>query len=379
MGITGNLKTMELAELLQWLSQGQKTGTLVVVDRRVAKQIYFRKGKIISAASSDPKEYLGHFLVRQGYIDEQQLATAISRQEAEKALLGRILVDMELISEGDLDDMLRRKAEEGIYDLFTWEEGEFRFLDGELPKYDMVPISLDVTGIVLEATRRLDELQRIRSLIPSRLAVPVIVTDDWEALVGREELDEGQRRILAGVNDDRTIEEIALEAHASDYYVSEVLYPLVHGGYLKVVRPRYGGEETGPRVAPEELSAGSLLKKGLQYLEEDRLAEALRHLDAAASLAPDDARIRKTKADAEASIRRRLEKEGVVPSAVPRLTRSLEELSREAVSPKAGFLLSRINGTYDLGSILKISPMSQLEAMMVVQELVAAGHVRLGG
>ncbi len=30
MSITGNLKTMELAELLQWLSGARKTGTLVV-------------------------------------------------------------------------------------------------------------------------------------------------------------------------------------------------------------------------------------------------------------------------------------------------------------------------------------------------------------
>ena len=34
MGISGNLKTMVLAELLQWLSQGQKTGTLVIFDGR---------------------------------------------------------------------------------------------------------------------------------------------------------------------------------------------------------------------------------------------------------------------------------------------------------------------------------------------------------
>lgn len=378
MGITGNLETMELSELLQWLSQGQKTGTLVVVNRRTAKQIYFRKGKIVSAASSDPREYLGHFLVRQGLIDEGQLAMAMSRQEEEKALLGRILVDMDLISENDLDEMLRRKAQEGIYDLFTWEAGEFRFLDGELPEYDMVPIALDVTGIILEATRRLDELNRIRTLIPSRLAVPVIVSDEWDALVRSAELDEGQRRILAAVNDDRTIEEIALEAHAGDYYASEVLYPLVKAGHLKVVRPRSTDEVSGT-FETVELNAASLLEKGLALLEKGDLKEALHHLDAAESLEPDDTRVRKSKANAEVTIRKRLEEEGIVPSAVPRLTRPIEELGREAVSPKAGFLLSRIDGAYDLGSILKISPMSQLEALIVVRGLVKAGYVTLGG
>lgn len=377
MGITGNLDTMELSELLQWLSQGKKTGTLVVVDQETAKQIYFRRGKIISAASSDPKEYLGHFLVRQGFIDEDQLAEAISRQEEEKALLGRILVDLELISEEDLDEMLRLKAEEGIYDLFTWERGEFRFLDDDLPEYDMVPISIDVTGIILEATRRLDQRNRIRSVIPSKHAVPVILSDEsWKERTADPELDAGERRILRTVDDARTIEEIALEAHASEHHVSQVLYPLAREGHLKVVHPRTVTEETG-ELETGPWNAEDLAARGMEHLDEGRFEKALRHLRAAESLEPDDPRIKETRERGERSVLRQLEEEGIVPSATPRLARSLEELSLEEMSPKAGFLLSRMDGSYDLGSILKISPMAPLEARLVVWELLRAGHVRL--
>ena len=63
MSITGNLKTMELAELLQWLSQGRKSGTLHINNSKVEKKIFFEEGTIVSSAASDPKEYLGHFLV----------------------------------------------------------------------------------------------------------------------------------------------------------------------------------------------------------------------------------------------------------------------------------------------------------------------------
>ena len=42
MSITGNIKTMQLAELLQWLSQGQKTGSLVFDSGQVQKRILFR-------------------------------------------------------------------------------------------------------------------------------------------------------------------------------------------------------------------------------------------------------------------------------------------------------------------------------------------------
>ena len=62
--------------------------------------------------------------------------------------------------------MLRLKAEESIYDVFTWPEGDFRFLDEQLPNANMVPISIDVTGLVLEGMQRFDEWKRIRETDP---------------------------------------------------------------------------------------------------------------------------------------------------------------------------------------------------------------------
>ena len=38
------------------------------------------------------------------------------------------------------------------YDLFTWNEGDFHFVEDELPSFELVPISLGVQGLVLERT-----------------------------------------------------------------------------------------------------------------------------------------------------------------------------------------------------------------------------------
>ncbi|MBZ0112379.1 MAG: DUF4388 domain-containing protein, partial [Thermoanaerobaculia bacterium] len=236
MGITGNLKTMELTELLQWLSQGQKTGTLVVVHNDISKKIYFKGGLIMSSASSDPKEYLGQFLVGYNFITDEQLAEAISRQEGEKKLLGAILVEMGTISTEDLDQMLHLKAQETIYSLFEWEEGEFKFLDSELPEYQLVSISIDVTGLILEGMRRLDEIHRMRKVIPSADAVPVVISE--ERLLNDPDLDETGRYILQAINDDRTVGEIALETRALEYHVNEALFKAQQKGFIKVVRAR---------------------------------------------------------------------------------------------------------------------------------------------
>jgi tetratricopeptide (TPR) repeat protein len=380
MGIAGNIKTMELAELLQWLSQGGKTGSLVIDDGRYEKRVFFGKGKIISSASSDPREYLGHFLVSHGYITEEQLAEAVRRQESQKLMLGKVLVEMGAIDEESLEVMLRMKAEEGIYSLFTWPEGEFRFHDDELPPYPMVPIDLDVTGLILEAMRRRDELSRFREVMPSPQDVPVRVVED---LVDDPEMDEGTRHILSAVDDQRTIEEISLETHASDYYVCEALYPQIQARRVKIVRSRGNAAPALAAAVPIPAGAGAfssktLLERGQKHFAAKEYDQALRHFRAAKSLDPDDKAIAASVEQGEKGIRSLLQGEGLVPEAIPRLAVRPDEISRVRVSPKAGFLLSRVNGSYDIASILKISPMGTIEALLVFRELVQAGLLTLG-
>ena len=49
-----------------------------------------------------------------------------------------------------------------------------------------------------------------------------------------------------------------------------------------------------------------------------------------------------------------------------------------AGGPDEGFVLSRINGSMDIGTILKISPMPRIEAQIVLLRLRDAGHIELG-
>ena len=51
MSISGNLRTMPFADLLQWVSQSRKTGTLSVEGEPHNKKIYFRDGLIAAAGS----------------------------------------------------------------------------------------------------------------------------------------------------------------------------------------------------------------------------------------------------------------------------------------------------------------------------------------
>ncbi|MEE8137489.1 MAG: DUF4388 domain-containing protein, partial [Thermoanaerobaculia bacterium] len=335
----------------------------------VEKKIFFKEGEIASTAASDPKEYLGHFLVSHGYIDEESLAKAMGMQEENRMLLGKILVTIGAISEADLDRMLKLKARESIYDLFTWKEGEFHFYDDELPEYTMVPLSLGVTHLVLEGHRRIDEWAHMREKIPSPHAVPVAVGQ-----LKAPADDPGAGSILALVDDDRTIHEIALQTHSSEFFVYSVLYQQLELGRLKVVRPRKVPEEVAPA---RQMDSESLVRKASGYLAEKSYHLALRHLQAARSLEPDNQKALEAVTELEQRIAEEIEAEGVVDTSIPQLTAPVEELDSTGISPQAGFILTRINGTYDIQTILKISPMPPLDAKVVFWSLQSAGHIRL--
>ena len=62
---------------------------------------------------------------------------------------------------------------------------------------------------------------------------------------------------------------------------------------------------------------------------------------------------------------------------MPRLSRSETEIPDLRLSPEEGFVLSRIDDSYDIDSILKISPMPPLEARLVFRKLLRDGHITL--
>jgi hypothetical protein len=373
MGVSGNLKTMLPGDLLQWLSLGQKTGTLVVTSRSVEKKIFFKQGRVISSASNDPRDYLGQFLISHGFISEQELMKAMEVQQQSGILLGKILVMIDVIAEPDLLRLMRLKAEEEIYDIFLWREGDFHFVDDELPTMEMIPLHVDVTGIIMEGTRRVDEWSRIREVIPHDVMIPIV------ARTLPTDLDEVQRTIVNAIDGKRTIAEIELEARSSLFVVCSALHQLARDGFIRMTEP--GGPVT-PEKAPFEETpvsetdeVASLLSRAQQALKGKDYDKAQRLLKAAENLDPSQSGVRSAIKGAEAVILADLYQQGITDSKVPRISKPIAEITQMNFTPNEGFILSRINGTYNLGSLMKISPIRESDAMLIFYKLWKDGII----
>jgi len=366
MSLIGNLRTMSLPDILQWIATGKKTGTLHLERRSIQKRIVFRDGHIATSWSNDPRESLGQFLIREGRITEEQLFKALSRQEEEGTLLGVILIHDGILEAEVLKKVLRLKAEETIYDIFVWPEGQFEFKEGELPRDTLVNIEIGVTEVVLEGIRRVDEWARIRKVFPSSYT-SFKVLGPLDAAENATE-----RHILTLLGTGKTLADVSLELRRSEFDASALLFDLFVRDVIAVDKAQ---EETS---ATDTVGAiRELLAMAYQRLQERRYESALKAYEKVLALDRLNQHAKKGLLTVSEARERDRARKSVPLDKVPVLKADLSTLTREKFDPQEGFVLSRINGEWDIQSILKICPMAEEEAILIFARLIDREVIKL--
>jgi hypothetical protein len=377
-GIRGTLSSMALPDLLQWASRAQKTGTLVLSDERIAKRIHFLGGLVIGSSSTDPGDYLGQVLLSEGLISEEQLREAMESQARTKVMLGRILVQRGIVSEERVAAVLKHKAEETIFSLFLWVEGEFEFLDGDLPPSEQVRIKIQVEEVLLEGVRRYDTSRKIREILPHNRLILEPTAQNLPPDIAAKPFP---NRIYGLVDGRRTLADIILEAHSSEFNVCQVLYILVQRGYVAV---SHGGTAAAPGASPGGSPPSAAAPELEPILAEVRACLTRGEAEAALSLldAARDAGLRSPELnaltqEAETYFVERAYRHYLPASKVPVLKRPLETLIGQTLSPEEMFLVSRVNGSWDLRSIVSISPLREVDALRALKRLRERGVIDL--
>jgi hypothetical protein len=419
MPVQGSLATMSLTEILQWLGNAGKTGTLSIERKKVVKRILFREGRIVACASQEPSDMLGHFLVSRGKITEETLRKALTKQETQHTHLGMILVESGALSEDELRIQLEDKAQETIFGLFSWADAEFRFADDETAAPNNFAVDMRVEDILLRGAQRWDEMQRFRGVFNDAGIVLARTERVPPAEVFRNRM---ARRIFESIDGDRSVAEILLHAHGSEYLVTKFLYELHRAGVVVIagVKPvidepafAHGPAETDdyterqatpppapvvPRPmplraapapkAPERVGAGvtgatpSVVEEGdLEFarrlLNRGEFDSALEILDRAYKAQPSDEALRRLLAEAEASFIEKAYRHFLPPSKIVTLQRVAESLTAEQLSPTEFFLLSRIDGTWDIKSIIQITPLREVDVLRTLKRMREKGLIEL--
>jgi hypothetical protein len=372
MSLSGNLNTMSFGDLLQFIGSNNSTGTLQIRRSQILKMIFFEKGKIISSSSSDPKDYLGHFLVNQGVISEDELRIAMEIQRSSKMMLGKILVMGGKVRENDMVRYLQMKTEETIYTLFLWEEGEFTFYADEFINRIFVRISLDPQSLIFEGVLRKDEWIRMRKAFPNNL---VVLGRTHGVELNLDETDPQTRLVYENIDGKKTIDEIATAVHGVEYTVCRILFALFEAGYLEI--GKIVQAPAPARIIGGVHSMAQLLEDAKQKLMRGRSEEAL---DLLKEIEPESDKYHVEvvplleKAEKE-TIRDLYARLGA--DRVPHIIIPFEELGNVQLTPQEGFILSRLDGIWDVRSIVTITPMKEVDALRMLKRLIDRGIVEL--
>jgi hypothetical protein len=370
-GIQGNLSTMNVSDLLQFLAVGRKTGMLRFDRGKIVKQIYFEKGIIVGSNSNDPRDYLGQLLIHYGKLDESQLKAALQIQRESGGRLGEILVSTGVLPQTDVLEVLRIRTLDIIYDLFLWEEAHFELYDNESPPDYFIRIEVEPTKVIMDGVYRIDEWKRYRTLIPSDRALLELGAGWTSSLNVSKEV----RQILYFVEKHMSVAEISYNMHASPFHVYGQLYDLVNQGIAHV-----SGD------APESIGAAEDLID-LPQAPSETLATArtqLREGDAESALVviqnilekePQNSEARNLLSEAEDQLLKQMYTAPLLPNAVPRVLISEDGLTDQQLGPQEGFLLSRMNGEWDVSSILSICPFRELDSLRMIKTLLDRGII----
>ena len=362
---------MPCADLLQWVSQSRKTGTLSIEGNPYNKKIYFRDGLVAAASSENPREFLGYYLVGWEYVTEKELQELLDMQNQYGTMLGELMVIVGTLDREALQRVLQVKTEESIYELFLWEEGDFRFLENILPAKKFQPLNLPVEAVILEGVRRKDEWARCQDVVPDPSWIPTVVRP-----VDVEQLGETELGILREINGENSVELIALANRLANFHVMMFVFQgLTHD--LFEIRAPLNVNAPIPGFSKE--SWMMIFHQVEETLGEGDVLAAYQRLSEIRDKYSDHRGVAEHAGVVEHKIAEAVTNLDMADSAVLELAIPSSELTSLSCSPQEGFLLSRINGAYSLREVLKMIPGSELENKLLLHDLLERGVLRHGG
>jgi len=365
---------MPFADLLQWISDARRSGTLQVGLEFEERYLRFVDGSIAAYGSDDPMARdLGRLCLLRGLCDEAAILGAVEQQRQSHMPLGDVLVSSGAVTHEALDEAVRTHVEETVLGLFLWPEGRFTYRDEVAPEdvaqfmppeYELAE-PIPTRAILMEGMRRLDEWTRIIKVLPSdEVQLHALGPDPQLPL-----LEE-----IAAHPEPPTLGQLLAEQGDSRFAVCEQLFRAFEKGLIAVEAASAEATARAQKTARGSTTVAHLVQAAEAMIGEGQHEEAAALLRSALALDP-------FRADARALIRRSREQQlaalyAQLPAhAVPRLAR--KAAATAALSAKERRVLSQVNGRWDIGALALTTGVGELDTLRTLRRLVHAGLVAI--
>ncbi|MBN2332998.1 MAG: DUF4388 domain-containing protein [Deltaproteobacteria bacterium] len=235
--LKGYLGGFDLTDVLQLISQQQKTGILKVESSEGNCSWFFKEGMIVGMSSSLANHAfdLEEMMKKSGRLSPAQSSTMRHEQIRRETSMERVLVDHGILSHQEMAAFNQMRLFEILAAMLGWKKGSYSFEPTrslyETPYLQPQPSDY----ILLEILRQTDELSLFEKHVASLEAIyepcSTFAADSDDALFladFREQLTAEEEQILALVKQHLTVQEIIDRSLHGRYNVYRIL-----AGFLK--------------------------------------------------------------------------------------------------------------------------------------------------
>ena len=242
----GKLEGLRFFRLLKEIHDHGLSGILHLKRGNVVKEIYFKDGNPINARSNLTRETLGRVLLERGYISQEDYNQSLAIMEKTGKKHGQILMEMGVLPIS-LKKALEMQAEERILDVFTWEEGSYRFIEKNDIDKLVEALPLNATKIIYEGTVKKAPISILENIMRS-YHDKKLVFDSSSPIISSARMKESHVEFLERFDGEKTVDEVIRESRIN---INLAVRIILAGLLLDVLHiKREEVEEKGAEEAP---------------------------------------------------------------------------------------------------------------------------------
>ena len=226
LSIQGTLAETTVPDLFRSLVRSGETGIVSLDAIGRNDTIYFRDGKIIFAASSDPDMGLGEVLLRTGELNLQQYNDAMEKLVVSRRI-GSLLCELGYLKADELIRAVEKQASAIVLNSMAYRTGSYNVeFTGEFPD-EIITLALPTERLILDGVRRIDYW----SLITRGLGRPERIFEQTPGAETRAfslELTDEETHILALLAEEAaTIERLCGRSYLPNFITCRTLWALL--------------------------------------------------------------------------------------------------------------------------------------------------------
>lgn len=237
----GSLSSVDVPMLLSDLAFHKTTACLNLRNGRSKKVVFFRDGEIAFAVSNQLRETFGRHLLRAGKVTEEAYEAALEVMLQERRKMGEILVERDDLAPGDMYDAVRQNVLEKVFDVFSWDGGDFQMASFREPPARLPGHPFDVNRVLWDGVLNYFPYERLTHSLSPHLDLQLVPQRDLFELATEVPLEKEDLQFLRVTRRMRGRSLGGILSEVQGEREARFLYFLLLRNYLALARGRAVG------------------------------------------------------------------------------------------------------------------------------------------